>query len=952
MASSKSEHQAVMLLSPQRILKDYFILESLHINKSPKGITYTTNELTNGELRSFYSHLPAQAKDAFMHFTPDFILFKKDDVKKRFNSQRSGMDFDSYSKTAMIRRLHESLERLKPFATMTKWYHKIQQDKGVFKTAPCHFSAYKPKLTFEVKKHEDNLVLETSVALNETAYPLSHFTRYEFLLESKNEYFLLTYKDYQTLEWLETNDSQQFSTQPDEFAVNILGRIETDYIVNRNNLFAKNEINVLPQNRVLLSEISQSFIVLTPQWLYDDFLIEGTWKEQQETISNNKTYIIKRNRDAENTFVKMLESLHPNFTRQLNGYYYLSFADAQKKQWFLKVYHKLLAEDIQLAGMDMLQHFRYSPHKISVESTIAGKETDTVSLEMRVLFGDEELTLAELQKMILAGQKSVLLKDGSLGILDEEWLHNYGAIIKHGKISGKNIVIPRWLAFSEDDSQQAVLKPVLSESWKKKWQQWQHNAETIYPVPSSVRATLRPYQHKGFEWMLLLEEAGAGGCLADDMGLGKTLQSICFLVYQLDNNPAFKHLIVCPSSLIYNWQQELQKFAPHIPTLVFHGSGRNAAMLQEDANQIIITSYGTVRSDIEQLKAISFGVVVLDESHYIKNPAASTTHAVGQLRAKTRFALSGTPVMNNTFDLYAQFNFILPRMFGSQEFFRKEYAGSIDRERDPDKIIALKKLTAPFILRRTKQQVAEDLPSKTEMVMWCNMKPPQKLLYEDIKTQIRNSIFLDIKNEGFNKSKLAILQGIMKLRQLCNSPLLLPAEEQTCSDSVKTDLLMNELCNDLKDHKVLVFSQFTGMLRLLAEACQKQGIDYFQLDGQTPPDKRIEMVTRFQQEDNKTNVFLLSLRAGNTGFNLTAADYVFLFDPWWNTAVQQQAIDRTHRIGQTKNVFAYKMICKNTIEEKIVAMQQRKKQLADDLISEDESFLKSLTEEDIAYLFS
>lgn len=943
-----------MLLSPQHIVKDYNILDSLHINKSSKGLTYTTHEISNAELRTFYSYLPIQAKDAVMQFSPNAILDKKDDIKKRFNNQRAGMDYESYFANAMIRRLYESLESLKPFVTIFKWYHRLQQDKGLFKTAPCIFSAYKPRLQFEIKKQNDGLILETFITLNEISYPLIQFKRYAFLLESKNEYFLLSYKDYQTLEWLQKNDTLQFAHHPEEFVANILSRLETDYTVNRNNLFAKNEIAVLPQNRVLLSEISSAFIVFTPQWLYDGFLVDGPWKNEQETISNNKTYLIKRDREAEKSFVKMLESLHPNFAKQLNGYYYLSFADAQKKQWFLKVYHKLLEDNIELAGMDMLQHFRYSPYKISVESIIESKEKNTVSLHMKVLFGKEELSLTELQKVLLAGQRSVLLKDGSLGILDEEWLLYYGAIIKHGRISDKNITVPRWLAFSEQESVQGVqvLKPVLNEGWRQKWQQWQHNEETIYHVPTLVRATLRPYQHKGFEWMLLLAEAGAGGCLADDMGLGKTLQTICFLAYLLNKEPAGRHLIVCPSSLIYNWQQELHKFAPDLATLVYHGAGRNLAALQDANYQITITSYGTVRTDIEQLKIIAFNAVVLDESHYIKNPAAAITHAVGQLPATTRFALSGTPVMNNTFDLYAQLNFLLPRMFGSQEFFRREYAGSIDRERNPDRIIALKKLTAPFILRRTKQQVADDLPSKTEMVMWCNMKPAQKSLYEDIKMQIRDSVFLDIKNQGFNKSKLAILQGMMKLRQLCNSPLLLPPDEQSCSESVKTDLLMNELCNDLKDHKVLVFSQFTGMLNLLADACRQQDIHYFHFDGQTPPAKRMEMVTSFQQEENKTNVFLISLKSGNTGLNLTAADYVFLFDPWWNTAVQQQAIDRTHRIGQTKNIFAYKMICKGTIEEKILEIQDRKKQLADDLISEDESFLKSLTEEDIEYLLS
>ena len=307
--------------------------------------------------------------------------------------------------------------------------------------------------------------------------------------------------------------------------------------------------------------------------------------------------------------------------------------------------------------------------------------------------------------------------------------------------------------------------------------------------------------------------------------------------------------------------------------------------------------------------------------------------------------------MNNTFDLYSQLEFLLPGMFGSKEFFKREYADAIDRDRNEEKIAILQKLTAPFILRRTKEQVAKDLPEKTESVLWCNMGMAQKEMYEGIKESIKSNLFLNIQTDGLGKNKLAVLQGIMKLKQVCSSPLLLPGEEQTTSHSVKTDMLLEELAN-LGNHKVLVFSQFTKMLNLLAETFTKKGVSFYQLDGSTPPKQRAAMVADFQQPGNTTNVFLISLMAGNTGLTLTAADYVFLFDPWWNNAVQQQAIDRTHRIGQTKKVFAYKMICKDTIEEKIIQLQQRKKELSEHLIGDNEGFVKQLSKEDVEFLFS
>jgi SNF2 family DNA or RNA helicase len=954
MISTKSDQKNVLLFQPHRLLLDHNLLECLQITKE-KGIPkYVNSELSPSELNKNFPKLPKEVKDVLLWFGKERIGLMKEDIQKKFTLQRAGVSYEVYYKTAITRRLHEHLERMKPFAALVKWYHKTPGEKGNFKTAPGSFSTFKPQLQFEVTKNGNALELNTIISINGTTFPLQEFSRYQFLLLSGSEYFILSYKDYQTLEWLKENDPQQYSNQPQEFSENILARLEADYTVNRNNLFQKHEIREKPVNRVMLSEISQSFLVLTPQWEYDGFITEGPWKETYDITRNGQAFAIYRNQADEKALWQLLEGLHPNFEKQLNGYYYLSFEEAQKKQWFLKVYHKLLDLNIQVIGMDMLQHFRYSQHKVKTDVTIKNEVTDALVLHMVIAFGEEEVMLTEVQKIIQASQKAILLQDGSLGILNDEWLQTYGTIIRHGKISGQEIQVPRWLAFSEEETPDgtAVLKPVLQQSWLQKWQQWQQDGETVYEIPASIQATLRPYQQKGFEWMLLLAEAGAGACLADDMGLGKTLQTISLLTHQLTQKVTQRHLIVCPSSLIYNWSQELQKFAPHVKVLIFHGGGRSIQDAATGDYQVIITSYGTVRQDIEELCLINFGTTVLDESHNIKNPAAQITKAVERLQSNFRVALSGTPVMNNTFDLYAQMNFLLPGIFGSREFFRREYADAIDTHRDIDKIKTLQRITAPFVLRRTKEQVASDLPAKTEMVMWCNMSDAQKRLYDEVKDSIRQSVFLNIETEGLGKSKLAVLQGMLKLRQICNSPLLLPREEQTCNDSVKTDLLMNELQNNLYNQKVLVFSQFTSMLNLLAEKCREQGMSFFHLDGSTPPEKRIEMVNRFQEEGNTTNVFLISLKAGNAGLNLTAAGYVFLFDPWWNTAVQQQAIDRTHRIGQTKNVFAYKMICKDTIEEKIIQLQQHKKQLAEELIAEDEGFVKSLTEDDIKYLFS
>ena len=952
--ANKVEHKTVLLLSPQQLLKNTGILELLHIRKSATEVKYENYDLDSHQINRTYPKLPNDVKHTLVHFSTANATVRNNNIRLRYKNGRAGIAYAEFYEAALLRELHSLFERLKPFAALFKWYHKIWTDRTSAKTTPCTFSNFKPQLQFEVVKENDGLKLITLVILNETAYPLTNFNQFYFLLTSGNEYFILSFKDFQTLEWLRQNNPAQYQQQPLDMAQHILARLEEDYKVNRNNLFAQNTIEVMPVNRVMLSEISGSFLVLTPQWMYEGFLTEGPFKETYEITKGGEAYVVKRNYTVEQNFCKLLEALHPNFVKQLNGWYYLSFADAQKKQWFLKTYHFLLEQDIQVVGMDMLKHFRYSEHRPTTTVNITENNDNTLALKFSLSFGKEEVPLNDLQKMLLAGQRAILLKDGSLGVLSDEWLQQYGTIIKHGKISKKEITVARWMALTESKSgdETQVLKPVITKEWWKRWQQWQQPETECYPLPVTIAATLRPYQQKGFEWMVLLAEAGAGACLADDMGLGKTLQTICFLAHQLQHYPNQKHVIICPSSLLYNWEQEFTKFAPQLSCMLYHGTQRSFEAMSNGKEQVVITTYGTMRADIDKVASIQFGVAVIDESHNIKNPTALITKAVNQINAVTRIALSGTPVMNNTFDLYAQLSFLLPGMFGSREFFKREYADAIDREHDEEKIKALQKITAPFILRRTKEQVATDLPDKIESTLWCEMGADQKMAYDSIMENVRSNIFLDIKEKGLGSGKLSVINGLLKLRQVCNSGELVKDEDLFCYDSIKTDILVEELKNIIPNHKALVFSQFTSMLDLLEISFNKNNIPFVRLDGTTPVAKRQALVNNFQQEDSVEKVFIISLKAGNVGLNLTAADYVFLFDPWWNTAVEQQAIDRTHRIGQTKNVFAYKMICKGTIEEKIIQLQQRKKKLAEELIGEEEGFVKALTENDIEFLFS
>jgi len=455
-----------------------------------------------------------------------------------------------------------------------------------------------------------------------------------------------------------------------------------------------------------------------------------------------------------------------------------------------------------------------------------------------------------------------------------------------------------------------------------------HSIQPIDP-PAHLIEVLRPYQQSGFQWLNYLREVKWGGILADDMGLGKTIQALSFLHHLKQENGTLRALVVCPTTLLFNWQNEIQKFTPGLSFYVHHGSSRSREFLRKHEIDIIITTYGTLRSDIRQLVELSFDYVVLDESQAIKNPSSKVTRAAGLLKAANRLCLSGTPLQNNTFDIFAQMNFLNPGMLGSMEMFKQEFSIPID----------------------TKEQVARDLPEKQEMVLFCEMGEEQRKIYDAYRNDYRDRILGIVDEQGIQKSQLTILQGLMKLRQICDSPAIVKEEERFPNHSVKLEELGREITENISNHKALVFSQFLGMLALIKEKMKELGVDYEYFDGSSTVNERERAIRRFQDDDS-CRVFLISLKAGGVGLNLTAADYVYIVDPWWNPAVEQQAIDRTHRIGQTKNIFAYRMICNDTVEDKILKLQERKRSLARDLITDDEGFVKSLTREDVEYLFS
>jgi non-specific serine/threonine protein kinase len=469
--------------------------------------------------------------------------------------------------------------------------------------------------------------------------------------------------------------------------------------------------------------------------------------------------------------------------------------------------------------------------------------------------------------------------------------------------------------------------------------------------PKALSSILRPYQVAGYHWLNYLNEVGWGGILADDMGLGKTIQALSFLQLFKEKNGSMNAMVVCPTTLMFNWENEIKKFTPNLTYRIHHGGERERDKKIFEDHDVIITTYGTLRSDIKFMLETEFDYVVLDESQAIKNPQSKVTKAACLLNAKNRLCMSGTPLQNNTFDVYAQMNFLNPGMLGSVEFFRNEFATPIDKFGEKEQKDHLRKLLFPFILRRTKEQVAKDLPEKTETILFCEMEAEQRSIYDAYRNDYRDKILGVIDQQGVAKSQLTILQGLMKLRQICDSPAIMNEPEKFPNASVKLEEIGREITENIGNHKALIFSQFLGMLALIKEKLTVLGVKFEYFDGSTSAQDREKAIQSFQKND-EVRVFLISLKAGGVGLNLTAADYVYIVDPWWNPAVEQQAIDRTHRIGQTKNIFAYRMICKDTIEDKILLLQEKKRSLAKDLVSDDDGFVKTLTKEDVEYLFS
>lgn len=704
------------------------------------------------------------------------------------------------------------------------------------------------------------------------------------------------------------------------------------------------------ERQVFLSDAENDFIVLQAAVLYGNQLLtplsdEKIWENESDFS------FAQREVELEQEFVALLRDSHPSFADK-TSYFFLTAHEAIHNFWLMEFIDKMEQHGVKVFGMNKLKNLHYNLHKPTFNITVSSK-TDWFDMEIDVSFGDQKVSLIEIQKAIVKRTNFVELGDGTIGILPKEWIEKYKKYFQMGQVKKNNIEISNYQFSLIDELYEDMTNAptFLKELYEKKKRLANLKEAKPIPLPKGIKATLRPYQNDGLNWLVFLHDNQLGGCLADDMGLGKTLQTITFLQYLKNEYPNSEHktsLIVAPTSLMFNWKAELEKFAPKLSVLTYTGANRGELKSEIVKHDIVLTTYGSIINDIREHQKHTYHYVILDESQAIKNAESQRFKSVRLLKSWNRLVLTGTPIENNTFDLYSQFNFLNPGFFGSVKHFKATFSDAIDKEQDAETSQLLAKMISPFLLRRTKAQVATELPPKTEAVIYCEMGTEQRKVYDYFKEYFREKLREQIENEGVNKSQVYILQGLTKLRQICNSTELADKERDFGNYSTKLDELVRHLIEKVGNHKVLVFSQFVGMLEIVRKRLDEENIMYEYLDGQTR--NRQEKVENFQNNSD-IRVFLISLKAGGTGLNLTEADYVYLIDPWWNPAVENQAIDRCYRIGQNKSVMAYRMICKETIEEKIVKLQDRKRTVAADVIQIDND-KKKFNMKDVEHLFA
>ncbi|HCB61033.1 MAG: hypothetical protein A2W93_06950 [Bacteroidetes bacterium GWF2_43_63] len=729
--------------------------------------------------------------------------------------------------------------------------------------------------------------------------------------------------------------------------------------------YNKNPVPVLRIETTLQNEI-----MLMLRFRYDDvefeldsnILSHVSLQKHRDRFSFD---VIRRDRNFENAIVDWLKD---NGLLPVHGSYFAPFQvqlDDENKSSSEKLYNIVNfvndnSELLQEKGFDIAQllNRKFFTGRIELQQQFT-EDRDWFDLQIYVLFGDFRIPFSALRKNILENNRELVLPDGSIAILPEEWFSKFHDLALISKPVGENVRVKK--------SQYGFISNILEGNNRvEKFLETAGIGDfAIEDAPEGLKKELRPYQLRGMSWFMFLHKNNFGGCLSDDMGLGKTIQVLAFLLKMKKSSPVMvpktqldvfstetvvhhtkTSLIIMPLSLVHNWENEIRTTAPELKSLNYTGLGRRFNPKQIEKYDLVLTTYGTVRNDFEKLSKYNFRFVFLDESQYIKNPESKIFAAVSKLNAEQRFVLTGTPVENSLIDLWSQLQFVNPGLLGDLKFFRDHFYQPIEKRGSKSSEKKFRQIINPFILRRTKNEVAKELPTLTEKIHFCPMTPEQQEVYEKRKSEVRNYIIESTKKYGADKAYMIILSGLMRMRLLANHPGI--TEKEYDGSSGKFDQVTESIKKVLSGgHKLLIFSQFVKHLTLYASWLEEEGIPFLMLTGQTNTMQRENMIKQFQKGYDYP-IFLISLKAGGVGLNLTAADFVFLLDPWWNPAVEQQAINRTHRIGQNKKVISYKFITEGSIEEKIIALQEKKMDLFNNFINR--RFSSNISSEDLVGL--
>lgn len=942
-------------------------IPTAYIVENTDDIKYLNKKATTDVLESFgiiFENLDSGTKKILTvceSLKPDFI-FKKFSAK--IKSAKTIADLQKDSKIEFAIRQHLQLNLSSFYTLIVKEQFPLSIDMGIEKDfyrsrVTTNLLDFEPQIEFN--KHEEGITYTLSLKENETTFlPMNNSIT--ILLDEPG--WLIIDKKLGQLKDLNAKKLSPFITKKsieipsklvDTYFKNFIPEIAKKIDIEATGFEIELRDTIISQTLQPVYDFFKNCYYLNLYFDYNGYSFDATKTKKTHSfvdfsIANEPKIIqFKRNADEALYTDKLLGIGLTKIKNELFG----RNSDAEIHDPYTNIQfvidHK---EELENLGFT-IQNLRLESKEIITENhTISASKEETkedwFDIKIIISIGTYKINFSEMIPNIKSKERLFLLPDGNYFLIPLEWLSKYSSLAKLSKTENGNLLL-RKSNFAALDAIPEIKTDVI------------HKAE--YASSDLLKATLRPYQIDGVKWLLGHFNSNLGACLADDMGLGKTLQTLAVLVavqeqlgfttkttnFDLFQNETtierepLKTLIVLPSSLVFNWYNEAIKFTPHFSKMQYIGNDRKLLQHRLESTDLIFTSYSIVHRDISILEKYNFRYLILDESQYIKNKNSKIFKAINKINTAHKMALSGTPIENSLDDLWSQMQFINPDILGSYTFFAENFKIPIEKKQDENSLSELKNLIQPYILRRTKEQVLKDLPELTEQIYYCNMDPEQEKLYEKEKSKARNFL---LKTDGSGPDKISIINTLMKLRQLSNHPKMIDQESEI--DSGKYIAVTNYLENLVKGkQKTIIFSSFVTNLNFYSDWCKANKIDFCEITGETPAHKREQQVKLFQEKENPL-LFFISLKAGGVGLNITKASYVLFLDPWWNPFAEKQGVGRAHRIGQLNKVNVIRFISKNTVEEKIIKLQENKKLLSDSLL--EESYINDEIEVNLEYI--